>query len=71
MTTLKTVQIPGRKVSMCAACMAAPLLIQTVSSPTSSEEEAAALLPRHNQYNYNFSKSLKWNYDYNPDYPMY
>lgn len=59
MTTLKTVQIPGRKVGMCAACTAAPLLIQTVSSPTSSEEEAAALLPRHNQYNYNFSKIIK------------
>lgn len=59
MTTLKTVQIPGQKVSMCAACTAAPLLIQTVSSPTSSEEEAAALLPRHNPYNYNFLKSFK------------
>jgi hypothetical protein len=59
MTTLKTVQIPGRKVSMCAACTAAPLSILTVSNPTSSEEEAAALLPRHNLYNYNFFKSFK------------
>ena len=54
MTTLKTVQIQGRKDSMCAACTAALLSILTVSNPTSSEEEAAALLPRHNPYNYNF-----------------
>lgn len=44
---------------MCAACTAAPLSILTVSNPTSSEEEAAASLPRHNPYNYNFSKSFK------------
>lgn len=35
-------------------CPIKHLLIQTVSNPTSSEEEAAALLPRHNPYNYNF-----------------